>query len=181
MIRILDHDQFRVKTERFLESAFGTPDGDKVILLEVGPADDFDMSHIRKAIHFTPEELEQAATEGRYSKAAEIVLYGPNEEVVLDSAQNLIRHGYTNLYFYPDGKFDWLKDGLWIQSSLVPADGFGIERAADADITDQPQRPELPVPLPEQMRAMRERRARPDDSRGGEDGADFRAHHKNIA
>ncbi len=133
MIRFIDQDQIRHKTEKFLDSTMGTPAGDLMLILEVGQSEDYDDCHIRRAIHFTPEELDQAGRDGRFSKASEIVLYGEDEETVLEAAHGLIELGYANLYYFPDGKQRWFHDDLWRQTSLVPTDGFELLEMTEAE------------------------------------------------
>ena len=123
MIRVINCHQIMDKMQKFLDSAFGTPAGDTLTLLEVGPSESYDTAHILRAIHMTEEQVALKARNRIPNPASEVVVYGDRENLqsVQNAAQMLNSLGYSNVYIYSAGKEDWLSNGFWSESFIVPA------------------------------------------------------------
>ncbi len=130
MIRIISREQIRAKTERFIDSQFGTLAGDHLVLLEVGARLAYDQCHIVRAVHLSDEQLASEHFDrvaiARFSRGSEVVLYGENAEDFRPwrAAEALSQLGFTQLFVYEGGKADWRGDHLWIDVTLTSADGF---------------------------------------------------------
>lgn len=129
MVREINRAQLLAKTSRFLEATNGTPAPDFLILIEVGPQEHFARVHIPRAIHIAYEKfLIGDPTAALGNMAADIVLYGERSQLqdVKAAAELLNRYGHNNVYVYSGGKEDWITNGMWVESSLVPADHFQV-------------------------------------------------------
>jgi len=126
VIRTIKCEQLFKKRERFLESAFGTPAPDRMVFLEVGDSSNYDVIHIQGAIYLSLEQIIHSVQVWLPNPATEIVLISNNidKDKALRAARLLSHLGYGNIYLYLNGKEDWISQGLWTNSTLVPADGF---------------------------------------------------------
>jgi rhodanese-related sulfurtransferase len=127
MVRYITQKEILLKSNRFLDSTFGTPAADKLLLVEIGPFDSFEIGHIQRAIHMSLRQINTQASSLLARKGAEIVLYGQSEKDLPDlelAARHLNLQGYPNIFIYLGGKKEWLSANLSYSSSLVPADGF---------------------------------------------------------
>jgi hypothetical protein len=134
MIRTINEAQIRGKTERFMDYGLGTPCPDRVVLLEVGPNWAFDIIHARRAVQCVPEERD-----------AEIIAFGSDPVAVRARLEALEVQGYRNLFIYEGGKPEWIGDGLWRQSSLLPVDGFAVH---DGHVFREGRGQSVPDPQP---------------------------------
>lgn len=146
MTRLITSNEILKKTEAFIDSSFGTPAGEKINLIEVGPIAEFNRIHIRRATHLGRETLPRELSVRFPNRAVTLILYsggsessGLNGDPVLYSiAKNFFEVGYFNLFLFLNGKSEWLSQGLWAETSLVNADGFRTE-----DLIEEPVSPIL--------------------------------------
>jgi 3-mercaptopyruvate sulfurtransferase SseA len=126
MIRLIGREQIQNMATRFLDATFGTPAPDRYTLVEIGPSEEYDESHLVGAIHLSETQLSSDETVRGIlpSRGKQIVLYGAahRHDIVWRAAQRLATLGYMNLLVYDAGKEEWLEAGLDHQTSLVPAD-----------------------------------------------------------
>ena len=142
MIRKVNRDQILAKMSKFLDSAFGTPAPDHFVFVEVGESKEYDRIHIQKAVFLDPEQIERADFSWLAGLGSEVILYSDeaHQSLCRSVAQILSTHTALHIYLYAEGKEDWISNGLWIQSTLVAADGL------DSQLRDwRPPYPELKV------------------------------------
>jgi rhodanese-related sulfurtransferase len=132
VITLIGRDQLYSKLHSYIDSTFGTPAPEEVLLIEVGPSDAFDKVHLKNAIHMTLDEVETNSQNRLPDHGAEIVIYGQDRasSEPRQAIQILDRRGYCQIYYYPDGKEDWIHAGLEVQYSLVPADNFQYNKSS---------------------------------------------------
>jgi|GEM_PF-6511909 len=136
MIRTINRTQIRSKIQGFIEDNFGTPAAERVCFLEIGPVDRYQKVHIPKAIqmdpNFTEHEMRNQASSYLPSHATEIIIYGDQiyQDRVKYAAEVLSQAGFANIFVYEDGKEDWLKSGLWTETTWVLADQTSREESA---------------------------------------------------
>lgn len=125
MIRIITRDQILSKINRYLDSSFGTPAPDHLVLLEVGELGDYQRAHIRHALHMTLNQVQNQARRRLPDLGAEIVVYGElaASPTAQEAVLHLVRQGFGNVYWYVEGKADWAEHGLWMSSMPEDLDG----------------------------------------------------------
>ena len=126
MVKAISREQIRGKLEAFLDSSFGTPAPEHLTFVEVGSSLDYDRIHIQNAIHMTPTQVVRSARTCLPNLGTEVVVYGDaaHQNATRLAADALSEQGYENIFFYSEGKEDWIGAGLWTNTSLVPTDGF---------------------------------------------------------
>jgi hypothetical protein len=130
MVRSITSSQILSKLSRFIDSAFGTLARDRLKLVEIGPSIQFDTMHLPKAIHINEEQVKYEFHRRFLSKGEEIILYGKRDQAknLYSIADSLFYDGFFNIYVYSEGKERWFLEGLGMETSLVPADGFHSEK-----------------------------------------------------
>src|SRR5688500_6735606 len=103
MIREITRQQIDLKTAQ----------GERAVWIEATPTPSYDAWHIPTAIHMQPERVSRLAGEYLPNLAAEIVIYGEDEQSFepYEVARHLESLGYHNLFLYRAGKQDWFKSG----------------------------------------------------------------------
>lgn len=121
MIKHMSCQQLRDKLERFPDCEFGTYNPDHTVIIEVSETHDYLRCHLPRAIHIASlSDLRSFIL----NAATEVVVY-PSAEKSVEAeilCRQLLEVGVANVYFYRDGKEDWLRNNLPTESTLVLAD-----------------------------------------------------------
>lgn len=85
--------------------------GDRVVFVEAGPYEAYEQVHIVRAIHLPNDEVEKLAPLYLGQKGVEVVVYDESGNAGFELARQLQRLGYYNVYYFPEGKRDWIDAG----------------------------------------------------------------------
>lgn len=124
MVKRMSSQQLVQRIEDHTESSFSIPAGSHIIIVEVGPSEEFDRAHIKTARHLPLEEMEQHASQILPNKGQDIVLYGTRKhrQDVEQAAKTLQKLGFFNVFLLDMTKEEWLKEDLWMDTARTPAD-----------------------------------------------------------
>ena len=121
MARSIHRDQIRTKMRAFIDDGFGTPAPDRLSTIEIGSNEEYDRVHLPGAIHLSSSDPIESLLKQIQIRignlATEIILYQNRDQdplIVKNLARALDRAGYGDVFIYPDGKEDWLENGLWV-------------------------------------------------------------------
>jgi rhodanese-related sulfurtransferase len=128
MIKTLSFSQYDAKQDGFIDAQFGTPAPERMWLVEIGSTNEYDRTHIRRALHLTLEQVKRIAPSRLPNRGADVVLYGSKRESasVKTAAEELARQGYFNLFVLAGSKEEWLELTRPRETTLVPADHFEV-------------------------------------------------------
>lgn len=124
MIRTLTIEQLKEKILSYTDSAFHIPAQDDLMIVEIGPLEEYDRKHIQKALRADLQSLEKTASQMLPDHGSEIILYSAEEQgtQLCEAALKLQDMGYKNLHVLKESKEKWIEEGLWISTSQVAAD-----------------------------------------------------------
>jgi rhodanese-related sulfurtransferase len=95
--------------------------GEDVVIVDALPPMSYAHSHLPGAINLPPERVDERTTR-RMSKDIQIVVYcsGPDCDSSTETAELLVRLGFTNVLHYPGGKNEWRKFDLPLERAGAP-------------------------------------------------------------
>jgi rhodanese-related sulfurtransferase len=111
-VREISCDELRERIER----------GDDVVIVDALPPMSYAHSHLPGAINLPPTRVDASVARKLPDRDAEIVVYCANPECEdsVETANQLVALGYTNVRHYPGGKDEWRERRLPLERAGAP-------------------------------------------------------------
>jgi rhodanese-related sulfurtransferase len=94
---------------------------EQMVLVEISPLENYDRAHLPRAIHLSEAEISRNAEAELPDKGSQLVVYSdaPGAWGVLRAVRQLEEMGYKEIFYYPGGKDEWLREGLPMDSAMA--------------------------------------------------------------
>ena len=85
---------------------------EKMSLVEISPLETYDRVHLPGAVHLSGAEVSRSVGGELPIKGVQIILYSLGGDEAMQVARQLEAMGYREIFYYREGKDDWLQAGL---------------------------------------------------------------------
>lgn len=112
MVRVVHRDQILDKLRN----------GEKLTYVEISTQASFDQAHLGRAIHLTEEQVLDGRVLSEVNPSSEIIVYSDafSHSFAVEAVMALQQLGFQHLWFYSEGKEDWISHGLPIEATHYP-------------------------------------------------------------